>query len=101
MSNTVAVGDSHADLCMLESAGIGILFNSQENNIKNVNYVVHGKDLRLIMDYLNGPVGRSNSLFYFKLFLFVNLGENFRVTKHFTNDVYRAIGFYNLWRWAG
>ncbi|MEM2092816.1 MAG: HAD-IB family phosphatase [Candidatus Bathyarchaeia archaeon] len=55
MSNTVAVGDSDADLCMLESAGIGILFNPRENNIKNVNYIVHGKDLRLIMDYLNSP----------------------------------------------
>lgn len=53
MSNTIAVGDSSADLCMLESAEIGILFNPRESNIKNVGYIVHGKDLRLIMNYLN------------------------------------------------
>lgn len=52
MSNTVAVGDSGADLCMLESAGVGILFNPRENDAKNVDYVVQGKDLRLIMDCL-------------------------------------------------
>jgi phosphoserine phosphatase SerB len=53
LSNTVAVGDSSADLCMLESAGIGILFNPVEDNVlKNVNYTVHSKDLQLILNYL-------------------------------------------------
>ena len=52
-SNTVAVGDSSADLCMLESAGIGILFNPVENKVlKNVNYTVRSKDLQLILNYL-------------------------------------------------
>jgi phosphoserine phosphatase SerB len=53
LSNTIAVGDSSADLCMLESAGIGILFNPAEDNVvKNVNYTVHSKDLQLILNYL-------------------------------------------------
>lgn len=52
--NTVAVGDSSADFCMLESAGIEILFNPTEDNImKNVDYTVRIKDLQLILDYLN------------------------------------------------
>ncbi|MGP3668003.1 MAG: HAD family hydrolase [Candidatus Bathyarchaeota archaeon] len=55
LSKTVAIGDSIADLCMLESAGIGILFNPKDNNIpKNVvSYVIQGKDLQAILDYLN------------------------------------------------
>jgi phosphoserine phosphatase SerB len=53
LSNTVAVGDSSADLCMLESAGIGILFNPVEDNVlKNVNFTVRSKDLQLILNYL-------------------------------------------------
>jgi len=56
LSKTVAVGDSSADFCMLESAGIGILFNPKEDVIKHgVNYTVYGKDLKLILEYLNDP----------------------------------------------
>ena len=52
LSNTVAVGDSSADLCMIESAGIGILFNPVEDNApQNVNYIVRGKDLRLVLSF--------------------------------------------------
>ena len=54
LSDTAAVGDSMADLCMLESAGTGILFNPQENSIpKSIRYIVRGKDLQLILAYLN------------------------------------------------
>ncbi|MEM2911480.1 MAG: HAD-IB family phosphatase [Candidatus Bathyarchaeia archaeon] len=53
LSRTVAVGDSVADLCMLESAGTGILFNPQENNIpKSISHIVRSKDLQLILAYL-------------------------------------------------
>ena len=53
MSNTVAVGDSSSDRCMLENAGIGILFNPLEGNImKNVNYTVRSKDLNLVLNCL-------------------------------------------------
>ena len=53
MSNSVAVGDSSSDRCMLENAGIGILFNPIEGNImKNVNCTVHTKDLSLILGCL-------------------------------------------------
>lgn len=56
LSKTVAVGDSIADLCMLESARIGILFNPKDNNIpKNVNYTIHGKDLQLILGLFKHP----------------------------------------------
>lgn len=65
-SNTVAVGDSSADLCMLESAGIGILFNPVEDNVlKNVNYTVRSKDLQLILNYLKeyDRIGKGASSF--------------------------------------
>ncbi|MEM1515402.1 MAG: HAD-IB family phosphatase [Candidatus Bathyarchaeia archaeon] len=53
LSNTVAIGDSAGDLCMLERAGIGILFNPQERYIlRNADHVVFNKDLRLILNYL-------------------------------------------------
>lgn len=52
LSRTAAVGDSKADLCMLETAGIGIMFSPQENNLKNVTHIVHDKDLRLIFNCL-------------------------------------------------
>ncbi len=53
---TVAVGDSSADLCMLNTAGIGILFNPRDGDItKNANYIVRGKDLRMILDYISRP----------------------------------------------
>ena len=53
MSNTVAVGDSSADRCMLENAGVGILFNPLEGNImKNVDCTVRSKDLNLILNCL-------------------------------------------------
>jgi phosphoserine phosphatase len=56
LSKTVAVGDSSADFCMLESAGIGILFNPKEDIITHgINYTVYGKDLKLILEYLNDP----------------------------------------------
>ncbi len=56
LSNTVAVGDSSADLCMIDSAGIGILFNPADDNLlRNVNYTVR-KDLRLILNHLKDPM---------------------------------------------
>jgi len=52
-SNTVAVGDSMADFCMIERAGIGIWFNPVDRNILlNANYRARGRDLRLILDHL-------------------------------------------------
>ena len=58
LSNTVAVGDSSADLCMIDRAGIGILFNSTEGDLsQNVKYVVRSKDLRLILNCLRDPIG--------------------------------------------
>jgi phosphoserine phosphatase len=53
LSSTAAVGDSKADLCMIESAGIGILFNPAEDNVpQNVKHIVRGNDLRLVLSCL-------------------------------------------------
>src|SRR4030042_561382 len=53
MSNTVAVGDSSADRCMLENAGVGILFNPLEGYMmKNVDCTVRSKDLNLVLNCL-------------------------------------------------
>lgn len=55
-SNTIAVGDSIADLCMIESAGIGIWFNPTDRKVlRTANYSVRGEDLRLILNYLKEP----------------------------------------------
>lgn len=51
-SNTIAVGDSIADFCMIERAGIGIWFNPIDRNILRNANCVRGKDLRLILNYL-------------------------------------------------
>lgn len=57
LSNTVAVGDSGADLCMIENAGIGIWFNPMEDNVpQKGNYTVRSRDLRLILPYLEEPL---------------------------------------------
>lgn len=50
LSNTVAVGDSKSDRCMIERAGIGIWFNPAEDDQQG--YVIRDKDLRLVFNYL-------------------------------------------------
>ena len=53
MVNTVAVGDSSSDRCMLETAGVGILFNPTEDiSVKKIDYTVQRKDLRLVLKLL-------------------------------------------------
>ncbi len=52
LPDTVAVGDSTADIGMLDTAGTGILFNPKEKALQNANYTVLSKDLRLILTHL-------------------------------------------------
>jgi phosphoserine phosphatase len=53
LPNTIAVGDSSADLGMLDTAGTGILFNpAEEKALHKVNFTICKKDLQLILDYL-------------------------------------------------
>jgi len=53
MRDTVAVGDSEADSCMIESAGVGILFNAHlEGETLKAGHRVKGKDLRLVAAFL-------------------------------------------------
>jgi phosphoserine phosphatase len=55
MRDTVAVGDSAADSCMIESAGVGIWFNAAaEDPPRKRGVVVKGRDLRLVSAYLAG-----------------------------------------------
>lgn len=56
MSNTVAVGDSASDLCMIENAGTGILFNpGHEIKLHRQQSVIEDNDLRLILGHLKDP----------------------------------------------
>lgn len=58
MRDTVAVGDSEADSCMIESAGAGILFNAHsEGETVKGGHRVKGKDLRLVAAFL-ARIGR-------------------------------------------
>ncbi len=53
MSNTVAVGDSGSDRCMIGVAGVGIWFNPVDNDLPQKNEsVIRTKDLRLILKCL-------------------------------------------------
>ena len=53
LSNTVGVGDSSSDRCMLENAGVGILFNPIEGTImKRIDCIVRSKDLNLVLNCL-------------------------------------------------
>jgi HAD superfamily phosphoserine phosphatase-like hydrolase len=53
--DTVAVGDSEADSCMIGSAGVGIWFNAAvDDPIRKGGFVVKGRDLRLVSAHLTG-----------------------------------------------
>ena len=53
MRHTVACGDSEADSCMIESAGVGIWFNApSEYDSRLGGHLVKGRDLRVVTGYL-------------------------------------------------
>jgi phosphoserine phosphatase len=53
MRDTVAVGDSEGDSCMIESAGIGIWFDAAvDDPSRGGTFTVKGGDLRLVSDCL-------------------------------------------------
>jgi HAD superfamily phosphoserine phosphatase-like hydrolase len=55
MRDTVAVGDSEADSCMIGSAGVGIWFNAAvDEPTREGMLVVKGRDLRLVSAHLTG-----------------------------------------------
>ncbi len=55
MRDTVAVGDSEADSCMIGSAGVGIWFNAAADGLRREGrLVVEGRDLRLVPAHLKG-----------------------------------------------
>ncbi len=50
LSNTIAIGDSSSDRCMIEHAGIGIWFNYFKDS--SVENVINEKNLNLIFNYI-------------------------------------------------
>jgi len=50
LRNTVAIGDSNSDRCMIENAGIGIWFTPVED--REIGHVIRVKNLNLIFRYL-------------------------------------------------
>lgn len=52
LKDTIAIGDTRNDLCMIESAGIGIAFNPKDEKIMQNKIVVRGQDLRKIVDFV-------------------------------------------------
>lgn len=53
LSNTIAVGDSKLDLCMIRNAGLGIWFNPMETKLpRREEHILRVKDLRTILRYL-------------------------------------------------
>lgn len=52
MENTIAIGDTRNDLCMIERAGIGIAFNPKDDEIMENKIVVKGQDLKKIMQFV-------------------------------------------------
>ncbi|MEE8133115.1 MAG: HAD family phosphatase [Nitrososphaerales archaeon] len=51
LRDTIAIGDTRNDLCMIERAGIGIAFNPKDKKIMRNKIVVESQDLRKIMQY--------------------------------------------------
>jgi HAD superfamily phosphoserine phosphatase-like hydrolase len=55
ISDTAAVGDAESDLCMIESAGVGVWFNPRRMfPLPERSYSVEGTDLRIVLPYLAG-----------------------------------------------
>lgn len=52
MRDTIAIGDTKNDLCMIERAGTGIAFNPKDEEIMENKIVVKGQDLRKIMPFV-------------------------------------------------
>ena len=52
LKDTIAIGDTRNDLCMIERAGKGIAFNPKDEKIMQNKIVVNGQDLRKIMEFV-------------------------------------------------
>ncbi len=52
LKDTIAIGDTRNDLCMIERAGKGIAFNPKDEKIMQNKIVVNGQDLRKIMKFV-------------------------------------------------
>jgi phosphoserine phosphatase len=53
MRNTLAVGDTRSDICMIQSAGVGVAFMPKDDAIvKSTNKIVREPDLVRVLDFL-------------------------------------------------
>ena len=54
LDNTIAIGDTKSDLCMIKRAGVGIAFNPKDDALaSSTNKVVKKLDLREILRYIH------------------------------------------------
>jgi len=52
IENTLAVGDTRSDICMIKRANVGIAFMPKDNEIaKATNKIVHDSDLLEVLEY--------------------------------------------------
>jgi phosphoserine phosphatase len=52
INNTLAIGDTKSDLCMINRAGTGIAFMPKDDQISKCDKVIYKPDLSLMLDYI-------------------------------------------------
>lgn len=53
LNNTVAIGDTQSDLCMIERAGTGIAFMPKDKNIGRCNNIINRPNLMDMLGFVN------------------------------------------------
>lgn len=52
MENTLAVGDTRSDICMIKRAGVGVAFMPKDDEVtKATNKIVHDSDLLKVLEF--------------------------------------------------
>ncbi|GIU70980.1 MAG: hypothetical protein KatS3mg003_1608 [Candidatus Nitrosocaldaceae archaeon] len=52
LNYSIAVGDTNADRCMIETANIGIAFDPKDDIIRSTDKIINDKNLLKVLDYL-------------------------------------------------
>jgi phosphoserine phosphatase len=54
LDNTIAIGDTASDLCMIKAAAVGIAFNPKDKVLAtNADRVIKNLDLREMLQYVD------------------------------------------------
>lgn len=53
IENTIAIGDTRGDVCMINGAGLGIAFMPKDKYINSTKYIIKIPDLLGVLDYMN------------------------------------------------